>query len=139
MVQEARAIGRRAVVSRGWAGLSLAEAAADCILVGDVNLLALFARVSAVVHHGGAGTTTLAAAAGAPQVIVPQLYDQFYWARRIDDLGAGTAHAPGTPSGDSLTRALERTLQPGVAARAQSLATAVSRAGARIAARRLLG
>lgn len=139
MTQAARAVGRRAVVSRGWAGLSLADDAPDGILIGEVNLLALFARVAAVVHHGGAGTTTLAAAAGAPQVIVPQLYDQFYWARRIDDLGAGTAHAPGTPSGETLARALERTLQSGVAARAQSLATAVSRDGTRLAARRLLG
>jgi vancomycin aglycone glucosyltransferase len=42
----------------------------------------LFRRVAAVVHHGGAGTTTAAALAGAPQVVVPQIYDQHYWAKR---------------------------------------------------------
>jgi vancomycin aglycone glucosyltransferase len=44
------------------------------------------------VHHGGAGTTTTAALAGAPQVVIPQIYDQHYWAQRIHHLGIGTAH-----------------------------------------------
>ena len=42
-----------------------------------------------VVHHGGAGTTSSAARAGTPQVIVPHIADQFYWARRISQLGLG--------------------------------------------------
>jgi vancomycin aglycone glucosyltransferase len=103
-----------------------------------VNHQALFPRVAAVVHHGGAGTTTAAARAGAPQVVVPQLYDQHYWAGRIHALGIGTAHAPGTPNTDSLTRALERTLQPDVAARARAIALTVRGDGARAAARRLM-
>ena len=32
-----------------------------------------------------------------PQVFVPQLYDQHYWAERGHALGIGTAHAPGRP------------------------------------------
>jgi vancomycin aglycone glucosyltransferase len=44
-------------------------------------LQALFKRVAAVVHHGGAGTTTIAAMAGVPQVVVPQIWDQHYWAK----------------------------------------------------------
>jgi vancomycin aglycone glucosyltransferase len=139
MADTARACGRRAIVSRGWADLSLSDADPDCFAVGEVNLQALFTRVAAVVHHGGAGTTTLAASAGAPQVVIPQVYDQHYWARRVHDLGIGTAHAPGAPTTDSLTSALRRTLQPDVAARARSIATAVSRDGARIAAERLGG
>ena len=94
--------------------------------------------MAAVVHHGGAGTTTLAALAGAPQVVIPQIYDQHYWARRIHQLGIGTAHAPGTPTTDSLTSALKQTLQPDVAARAQSIATAVRTDGAQVAAQRLI-
>ncbi len=110
MIQSARALGRRAIVSRGWADLSLVDDAPDCLAIGEVNLQALFKRVAAVVHHGGAGTTTSAALAGAPQVVIPQKYDQHYWARRIQQLGIGTAHAPGTPTADSLTNALEHTL-----------------------------
>jgi vancomycin aglycone glucosyltransferase len=138
MTQAARALGRRAIVSRGWAELSPADNERDCLTIGEVNLEALFKRVAAVVHHGGAGTATIAALAGAPQVVIPQIYDQHYWAQRIDHLGIGTAHAPGTPTTDSLTGALEHTLQPGVAVRARSIATAVRRDGAQAAAQRLI-
>jgi vancomycin aglycone glucosyltransferase len=138
MIQAARAHGRRAIVSRGWADLSLEDDGPDCLLIGEVNQQALFKRVAAVVHHGGAGTTTAAALAGAPQVAIPQHYDQYYWAQRIHDLGIGAAHAPGTPTTDSLASALEHTLQPGLAARAQSIATAVRSDGAHVAAQRLI-
>jgi vancomycin aglycone glucosyltransferase len=138
MIQSARALGRRAIVSGGWADLSLVDEERDCLAIGEVNQQALFTRVAAAVHHGGAGTTTAAALAGAPQVVIPQMYDQPYWAQRIHHLGLGTAHAPGTPTTDSLTNALERTLHPEVAARARSLATAVQRDGAQVAARRLM-
>ncbi len=138
MVGTARALGRRAIVSRGWADLSLVDDEADCLAVGEVNLQALFKRAAAVVHHGGAGTTTLAALAGAPQVVVPQIYDQHYWAGRVQHLGIGAAHAAGAPTNDSLTSALEQALKPEVAARAKSVATAVRRDGAEVAARRLM-
>ena len=135
MIRTARGLGRRAVVSRGWAGLSVADAEPDCLAIGEVNQQALFKRVAAVVHHGGAGTTTAAARAGAPQVVIPQMYDQHYWARRVDRLGVGTAHAPRAPTADSLTMALRHALQTDVAARAQSVATAVRSDGAQTAAR----
>ncbi|BAY49611.1 Sterol 3-beta-glucosyltransferase [Scytonema sp. HK-05] len=138
MIKSARALGRRAIVCRGWAELSLVDDEPDCLAIGEVNQQALFKRVAAVVHHGGAGTTTAAARAGTPQVVIPQLYDQHYWARRIHHLGIGTAHAPGTPTTDSLTSALRHALQPDVAARAQSIATAVRSDGAQAAARRLI-
>jgi vancomycin aglycone glucosyltransferase len=139
MIQTARALGRRAIVSRGWADLSLpVENEPDCLAIGEVNQQALFKQVAAVVHHGGAGTTTAAALAGAPQVVIPQMYDQHYWAQRIHRLGIGAAHAPGTPTTDSLARALENTLQPGVTARAHSIATAIRTDGAEVAAQRLI-
>ena len=139
MVEASRALGRRAIVSRGWADLSLVDDERDCFAVDEVNLQELFTRVAAVVHHGGAGTTTLAASAGAPQVVIPQVYDQHYWAQRIHALGIGTAHAPGPPTTDSLTSALTRTLQPEVAGRARSIAASVRGDGARTAAGRLTG
>jgi vancomycin aglycone glucosyltransferase len=138
MIHTARALGRRAIVSRGWADLSLVDTEPDCLAIDEVNQQALFKQVAAVVHHGGAGTTTTAALIGAPQVVIPQMYDQHYWAQRIHHLGIGTAHAAGTPTTDSLTDALEHTLQPEVGARAQSIATAVRRDGAPMAAQRLL-
>ena len=138
IIRTARALGRRAIVSRGRANLSVSDNDPDCLAIGEVNQQALFKRVAAVVHHGGAGTTTAAALAGTPQVVIPQVYDQHYWAQRIHLLGIGTQHAPGTPTTNSLRRALEHALQPTVAARAQWIAATMRRDGARTAAQRLI-
>ncbi|MFN8598453.1 MAG: glycosyltransferase [Anaerolineae bacterium] len=138
MIETARALGRRAIISRGWADLSLIDNEPDCLAIGEANLQALFKRVAAVVNHGGAGTITLAAQAGAPQVVIPQHYDQPYWAQRVQQLGIGTAHTSSTPTVDSLTNALEHALQPEVAARARSAAAAVRSDGTLVAAQRLL-
>ncbi|HEX8670795.1 MAG TPA: nucleotide disphospho-sugar-binding domain-containing protein, partial [Longimicrobium sp.] len=133
-----RALGRRSIVSRGWAELSLVDHEPDCLAIGEVNQQALFGRVAAVVHHGGAGTTTAAARAGAPQVVIPQIYDQPYWAGRVQALGIGAAHASGTPTTGSLKDALEHALWPGVAVRARSVAAEVRGDGAEVAAQRLV-
>ena len=106
-IEAIRAQGRRVLVSRGWADLALIDDRDDCFVVGEVNQQALFGRVAAVVHHGGAGTTTTAARAGAPQVVVPQMADQPYWAGRVADLGIGAAHDGPTPTTESLSAALE--------------------------------
>jgi vancomycin aglycone glucosyltransferase len=137
-IQAARALGRRAIILRGWADLNLVDNEPDCLSIGEVNQQALFKRVAAVVHHGGAGTTTAAARAGAPQVVIPQHYDQHYWAKRVHQLGIGSAHAPGTPASDSLTSALEQSLQPDVTARARSFASSLRSDGAQVAAQRLI-
>lgn len=136
MLEAARAVGRRAIVSRGWADLAGATAH-DCLTIGDANLGALFRRVAVVVHHGGAGTTTAASRAGAPQVIIPMRYDQHYFAKRVGELGTGTAHQAVAPTVDSLTRALEFALREDVRTRADSVAASMRSDGAAIAARRL--
>ena len=137
MIDSARALGRRAILLRGWADLSLADDADDCFAIDEANLQSLFKRVAAVVHHGGAGTTTAAARAGAPQVVIPQHYDQHYFAGRVRDLDIGTAHPGATPTVDSLATSLQRTLQPDVAIRARSVAAPMRGDGARVAAARL--
>lgn len=83
------ALGCRAIVSRGWAGLGDGPLPDGVLAIGPVSHPALFPRVAAVVHHGGAGTTTTAARAGVPQVLVPHVFDQFYWARQIERHGVG--------------------------------------------------
>jgi vancomycin aglycone glucosyltransferase len=132
-----RAHGRRAILSRGWAGLALTDDPADCLIVGEVNHQALFPRVAAVVHHGGAGTTTTAALAGAPQVVVPQLVDQPHWARRVAELGIGAAHDGPVPTSESLAAALGTALAPETRVRATAVAAQVRTDGAMLAARRL--
>ena len=91
---------------------------------------AVFPRVAAVVHHGGAGTTTAAARAGTPQVVLPHILDQFYWAHRVERLGLGPRPLPidlvvtdvladrlGAALIDERIKARARGLAPAVAAR----------------------
>jgi vancomycin aglycone glucosyltransferase len=137
LIGAARAVGRRIIVSRGWADLDLIDDAPDCIAVGDVSYDVLFAQVAAVVHHGGAGTTAAAARAGVPQVITPMFGDQFYWASRIVDLGVGATTPHTTMTEESLTGALREVFDSAVVVRARSLARQVGWEGAQIAARRL--
>ena len=133
-IEAIRAQGRRALVSRGWAGLALIDGRDDCFAVGEVNQQALFGRVAAVVHHGGAGTTTAAARAGAPQVVVPQRGDQPYWAGRVAALGIGTAAGGPAPTTESLSAALRTALSPQTRARATAVAGAIRTDGAAVAA-----
>lgn len=94
-VAATRALGRRAIIAGGWAGLDRHVMSGDDLLtIGAMPHRALFPRVAAIVHHGGAGTTTAAASAGVPQVILPHLLDQFYWAHRIEQLGLGPRALP---------------------------------------------
>jgi vancomycin aglycone glucosyltransferase len=142
LVEAARALGLRSILSQGWAGLMPSDAGNDILSIPDVNHSMLFPRVAAIVHHGGAGTTTSAARAGTPQVIIPHNYDQFYWAHRVQQLGVGTSG----PLRDDIivenvAQALREALQPEVRTRAQALAGRMrnegSVHGARIAAERL--
>jgi vancomycin aglycone glucosyltransferase len=90
-----RALGRGAIVSGGWASLDrhILEAS-DVLTVGNVPHHLIFPRVAAAIHHGGAGTTTAAARAGVPQVILPHILDQYYWAHRVEALGLGPRALP---------------------------------------------
>ena len=137
-IEAIRALGHRALLSRGWAGLALTDDRDDCFAVGEVNQQALFGRVAAVVHHGGAGTTTTAARAGAPQVVIPQLLDQPYWAGRVAALGIGAAHEDPVPTIESLSDALQTALTPRIRARATAVARMVRADGAAVAAKLLV-
>ena len=94
LVEAVMASGQRAVLHRGWAGVGGSNLPDEIHVVGSVSHPALFPRVSAVVHHGGAGTTANALRAGTPQVVVPHIVDQFYWARRVRSLGVGPPALP---------------------------------------------
>jgi vancomycin aglycone glucosyltransferase len=138
LIDAARVAGRRVILAQGWAGLTLVDSAPDCLAIDDVNHQALFPRVAAVVHHGGAGTTIAAARAGVPQVAVPMFGDQFYWGRRIRDLGIGSAVPFVGLSADTLAAALHEALGPAVSVRTRSVAGNVTTNGAAIAARQLI-
>ncbi|WP_423834426.1 glycosyltransferase [Streptomyces manipurensis] len=138
-IEASRAHGRRVLLARGWAGLAPIDDVDDCFLVGEVNQQALFARVATVVHHGGAGTTTTATRSGTPQVVVPMIGDQPWWATRVAELGIGVAHEGATPTVDSLSAALTTTLSPRTRTRAAAVADTIRLDGATVAADLLLG
>jgi vancomycin aglycone glucosyltransferase len=139
LVEGARALGRRAIISRGWANLDVIDAGGDCLSIGEVSHEKLLPRVAAVVHHGGAGTTAATARAGKPQVVIPHGYDQYYWAYRVQRLGVGVAGPIAARlSVDKLVGALRKCLEPGMAARSHALAGRIELRGARIAADRLI-
>ncbi|SFO68575.1 vancomycin aglycone glucosyltransferase [Mesorhizobium sp. NFR06] len=126
------------MVAQGWAELGLIDDGDDCFQVGEVNQQALFGRVAAAMHHGGAGTTVAAARAGTPQVIVPQIGDQPYWARRAAELGIGAAHDGPVPTVGSLSAALDVALAPATRARAAAVAGRIRADGAAVAAKLLV-
>ncbi|HMF99453.1 MAG TPA: glycosyltransferase [Vicinamibacterales bacterium] len=95
VIAAVRAVGRAAVVGSGWADLGRDVAAGDDLLIVRALPHAIvLPRVAAAIHHGGAGTTTAAAAAGVPQVVLPHILDQFYWAHRVAELGLGPRGVP---------------------------------------------
>lgn len=58
-------------------------------LVAPTPLHVFLDSCAVVVHHGGAGTTLTATAAGLPQLVLPQLGDQFAGGERLQAVGAG--------------------------------------------------
>jgi vancomycin aglycone glucosyltransferase len=137
LIGAVRAVGRRILLSSGWAELDRIDNAPDCFVAGDVSHEILFPRVAAVVHHGGAGTTAAAARAGIPQVVTPMFGDQFFWAGRIVDLGLGGTTSYSALTKESLTSALCEALDPAVVIRARTFAGRTRQDGAAVAARQL--
>jgi sterol 3beta-glucosyltransferase len=86
--------GLRAVVQAGWGGLEADQLPSHVYPVDVVPYDWLFRQVAAVVHHGGSGTTHAGLRAGRPSVLVPFVFDQFYWGRRVEALGAGPRPIP---------------------------------------------
>lgn len=82
----------RGVVQAGWAGLDVAGD--DVLTVGDVPYDWLFPRMSAVAHQCGAGTAAAALRAGVPQIGIPGLGDQAFWANRLYEIGASAGTIP---------------------------------------------
>ncbi len=81
--------GGRAVLAKGWGGLTGAEVPPNAFVLDKAPHDKLFPLMRAVVHHGGAGTTLAGLTAGRPGFVVPQFFDQHYWGERVHALGCG--------------------------------------------------
>lgn len=128
LVKLARRRKERFVLSKGWAGLGQAALPENVFLIDALEHDLLFPRLRGIIHHGGAGTTAAAARAGVPQLIVPHLLDQNFWAHAIATRGLGP---PGLPKGQlnaaTLEQGVQRLLRPEFAARAAGLGRILQR------------
>ncbi len=115
--------GHRAVLATGG-GLIPPALPSNIFAMDWVPLEWLFPRVTAVVHHGGAGTTALSLRNGLPTIVVPFFYDQFFWGKRVFDLGVGPRPIPrNRVDAEALATALRAaTTDPGMRRRGAALA-----------------
>lgn len=60
---------------------------------GSVDFERILPHVNAFVHHGGSGSFAAALAWGVPQVIIPAMMDQFYWAASAARLGVSPSES----------------------------------------------
>lgn len=83
---------------------------------------AVLAQAAIAVHHGGAGTLCACGAAAVPQVILPQMADQFLNAAAIDEHGVGTSLVGEAATPSSIAAAIAALLDnPGVRRDAEAL------------------
>jgi sterol 3beta-glucosyltransferase len=86
--------GQRGVIHSGWGGLGDLNLPRNVCKV-DYSLYSwLFARMAMIIHHGGSGTTAFGLRSGKPSCVVPFVFDQFYWGKRIAELGVGPRPIP---------------------------------------------
>jgi len=80
------------VVGCGWWKVGKNLVSSDDLFLLDkvIPHRLILPHCDAVIHHGGSGTTHSACRAGKPQIVVPHVIDQHYWAYRIKALGAGS-------------------------------------------------
>ncbi|KAF5858188.1 hypothetical protein ETB97_004690 [Aspergillus alliaceus] len=117
-----RAVGVRAIISRGWSKLG-GSSSKDIMYLGDCPHEWLFQQVSAVVHHGGAGTTACGLRFGKPTTIVPFFGDQPFWGRMIAASGAGAEPIPQKSlTAENLAEAIRYCLTPQARAAAEDIA-----------------
>ena len=79
---------------------------------------ALFPHCRLVIHHGGAGTLDTAARAGVPQLILPQVLDQFWNAHQLSLQGL----CPPAYSGELAAAQIDRLLEIALSETAQDKA-----------------
>jgi len=86
--------GQRAILHMGWGGLGDRSLPDHVFKIDYAPYDWLFPQMAMIVHHGGSGTTAFGLRAGVPSCVVPFVFDQFYWGRRIAELGVGPSPIP---------------------------------------------
>jgi len=88
---------QRAVVAKGCGEFTFnARLAKEIFPVDDIPFSWLFPQMKGVVHHGGAGTTAFGLRAGVPELVIPHMQEQPYWAQRLHHMGVSPKPIPVT-------------------------------------------
>lgn len=90
-LEAARKAGRRMVFV---GSLGEERLPGDVFHVAEADYRWLFPRAACVIHHGGLGTTAEVLRAGVPQMCLPALVDQPFWAARTVELGVASSPVP---------------------------------------------
>ena len=80
---------KKIIIQSGWARLTIEHLNAKICFVPRVSHDQLFKYASMVIHHGGAGTTASVLHAGVPNIVIPHIVDQWFFASEIKRLGVG--------------------------------------------------
>jgi UDP:flavonoid glycosyltransferase YjiC (YdhE family) len=114
VLEALRRSGQRGIVHAGWGGVGSRDLPEWAFWLDYAPYGWLFPRMAALVHHGGSGTTAFGLRAGVPSLVVPFLFDQFYWGRRIAELGVGPAPLPfGKLRAGDLAAAIDQAVSDG--------------------------
>jgi len=88
-----RTAGKRAIVCTGFSQVEPTfQESDDVCLIDYAPHDWLLPKCEFALHHGGGGTTYACLAAGIPMIPYPYQTDQFFWSRRIGELGIGPGY-----------------------------------------------
>ena len=83
------------IVNLSWGGLVRTKTSSDLFFfVEKIPYDWVLPQLYGIIHHGGSGTTHSAARAGAVQLLVPHIMDQYFWNRLVANLGLGPLGIP---------------------------------------------
>ena len=125
LIDAVRITEQRAIIQAGWGLLGSGDVNASIFCTDYVPHRWLFPKAACVVHHGGAGTTASVCLAKVPSVVVPHIADQFYWGRRLYELGVAAKSLPRRNLNvKDLARRIEQVINtPSINEKAETLGT----------------
>lgn len=102
-------LGLRTVLGSGFARAAATLDRDDVLLAETLPHELVLPRFRSFVHHGGAGTVARGLTAGLPTLVVPFVFDQWFWGSRVAAIGAGPPPIRRHQvTAERLTTALER-------------------------------
>jgi UDP:flavonoid glycosyltransferase YjiC (YdhE family) len=83
------------IVNLSWGGLVKTKTSSDLFFfIEKIPYDWILPQLYGIIHHGGSGTTHSAARAGAVQLLVPHIMDQYFWNRLVGNLNLGPLGIP---------------------------------------------